>query len=891
MGTEPASRKKAFAFMLKQILVWMLMLVLARPGGAQVKLAGEVRLDDGQPAPGAFVSLVLSDSITIKKFTATDGTGRWSLGTIAPCACLLQVRYLGYKVSFYPLELPGRDSLFVVLRLTPESLILPGVVVKGDAIGITRQGDTLKFNLKYFSAGDEITLGDVLNRLPGLQVDENGTVTYRGKPVEKLLIHGKDVLAGKHKLATESIRADQLAGVHLIENYRDATDIETRKSGVTAVDVRIKKDELDKWSGQVALYGGYDKKWREDAGLFKLTDRLGVASFIKANNTGQEALSRQDYIKIQGSDIFRRLSPYGDPDDLYPDDFKVAPQTTKNLYAMAAGGFDYDIRPGHQLRGNVILGSLSRTEARNFIRTLLNGAGDWTGTMTGDISHPLFSMDVVTKNKVSSSFFWSLGLRGGLEQKEKTDLSEGLYNVTGFKWTNTHREHSHRIAPELKIKYFPVRRLHLIGSALYEHRRASVHRILSDIIPIAGDTVPPADGLYVLSQDKLTKAQTWQQELTARWDLTNAWYVQADAQYVAGRAHRTYYSPDNQMFTADIMSAQLRTTYKFLVALDTTHWSLKAGISQLRYHLNLNNETARPAPQWLPNLLLKYSFSAPNSIKRFLMFTARTDAIALSPGYGGMVWEPLDSRQVLSPEADWAHTEKNNNYALSYLDITSNGRFVYVLCSYTDRRNSLVRDLVAFDDYSLVKWTRAPRMENWLVRFHYRTRIANKLVTHLHYRMTDIRTYSARDNILSAWRQRQHEVTVSFFSAWKKPVGIRLEYSFSLGKRRFDAAPPVSFSAHRPGMRISYHRKKSFRSELQLKYHHDYGSNVVSQNWRLNLDLSYRYKMWDFFLQGHNLLNLTPDERVDIRFDPLYTEVLTYHNFPGYILLGLGRRL
>ncbi|HHB78937.1 MAG TPA: hypothetical protein ENK85_06865, partial [Saprospiraceae bacterium] len=192
----------------------LVMLGLAIHSQGQAVCYGDILLDDNTPASGAFISLVLTDSVTMKKFTAADGDGKWQIKNIPKGDYLLNARYLGAKELFYPISIKDGDSLYVDLKLQSDAQLLPGVEVKGDAIGITQSGDTLKFNLKYFSSGSEVNLGDVLNQLPGIEVDEGGTVKYAGKKVDKLLIQGKDILNSKHKLATESIRADQLEGVH-----------------------------------------------------------------------------------------------------------------------------------------------------------------------------------------------------------------------------------------------------------------------------------------------------------------------------------------------------------------------------------------------------------------------------------------------------------------------------------------------------------------------------------------------------------------------------------------------------------------------------------------------------------------------------------------------------
>ena len=172
---------------MKPTFLIILILLFSKLIFAQALIDGSVQLEDGTLASGAFVRLMLKDSVTMKKFTAADGHGHWKLKNVSSGDYLLNVSYLGAKELFYPIVVNGYDSLHVLLELESDALLLPGVKVKGDAIGITQSGDTLKFNLKYFTSGAEVSLGDVLDQLPGVEVDDDGTVKYAGKKLS--LIH------------------------------------------------------------------------------------------------------------------------------------------------------------------------------------------------------------------------------------------------------------------------------------------------------------------------------------------------------------------------------------------------------------------------------------------------------------------------------------------------------------------------------------------------------------------------------------------------------------------------------------------------------------------------------------------------------------------------------
>ncbi|HHH53972.1 MAG TPA: hypothetical protein ENK91_09960, partial [Bacteroidetes bacterium] len=425
-------------------------LILLNFAHAQNSINGYIILEDNTPASGAFISLVLRDSVTMKKFTAADGDGKWQLKNIPKGDYFLNARYLGNKELFYPISIKEGDSLYVDLKLQSDAQLLPGVEVKGDAIGITQSGDTLKFNLKYFSSGSEVNLGDVLNQLPGIEVDEGGTVKYAGKKVDKLLIQGKDILNSKHKLATESIRADQLEGVHLINDYRDSKDIETKKSGKTALDVRIKESEREKWSGQVMAFGGYDKKWALDFSTFQVGEKLGATIFAKANNTGEQTMSFQDYMNLKGFQILHKLKSYGDVEDLFPKNFKINPQTVQNLDAIVAGGIDYDINNKSAIKGDVILAQLNRKEQEFFRQEFLGSQDFRSGSQLAESVQPILGGRILSENKLNKKLSVKVGVSANYEKNNLQQMTAGQYGNQFFDLDNHQFKEHWSWVPEFK---------------------------------------------------------------------------------------------------------------------------------------------------------------------------------------------------------------------------------------------------------------------------------------------------------------------------------------------------------------------------------------------------------------------------------------------------------
>ena len=93
----------------------------------------------------------------------------------------------------------------VDVQLTPKSIFLKEVNVKANPL--RQRGDTLSHNLASFLGKGDVTLEDGLKRLPGVDVSQNGGISYMGKPISQFNIEGMDLLGGKYNLATRNIPA------------------------------------------------------------------------------------------------------------------------------------------------------------------------------------------------------------------------------------------------------------------------------------------------------------------------------------------------------------------------------------------------------------------------------------------------------------------------------------------------------------------------------------------------------------------------------------------------------------------------------------------------------------------------------------------------------------
>ncbi|MDR3339517.1 MAG: hypothetical protein LBT25_05385 [Candidatus Symbiothrix sp.] len=190
------------------------------------------------------------------------------------------------------------DSDFV---LTPDAISLQEVIVKGRKTGVFFDKDTIRYDISSFKDGSEVVLGDLLNKLPGIEVDEKGSVKAHGKQVDKLLLNGQDFFQGNAQMATKNLSANIAESIEILNNYSEYSILSGfQNHEKTVINVGVNKNKLGKISGNLSAGGGMKNKYEFRGDLMQLSSTWMTSIIGAANNNGNEIFSIEDYISLQG---------------------------------------------------------------------------------------------------------------------------------------------------------------------------------------------------------------------------------------------------------------------------------------------------------------------------------------------------------------------------------------------------------------------------------------------------------------------------------------------------------------------------------------------------------------------------------------------------------------
>lgn len=265
---------------------------------SQNKVSGAVLNNDTETLSYANITVYNEDETTFISYAISDEVGKYNL-ELENGNYLFKVSYLGYK-SFSVKKNILKDEI-IDFKLIEDATSLDEVMIKAKSLDASIRNDTIKYNLKRLTTSNEENLKDVINKLPGIEIDENGKIKAHGKKIDKLLIDGKEFFGDQHQLATENISSEMIKGISLLKNFDDISNLDNQtKSGKTAMNIEIGDDYKGNVKGNMAVAGGYQNKYEFNTNLFSFGKKTNLFFIASSNNIGNQTFTFQDYISFQG---------------------------------------------------------------------------------------------------------------------------------------------------------------------------------------------------------------------------------------------------------------------------------------------------------------------------------------------------------------------------------------------------------------------------------------------------------------------------------------------------------------------------------------------------------------------------------------------------------------
>lgn len=335
--------------------------------GQEHKISGSLKTKSGNAVTYASVMVKNSDNKIIS-FKQTDNKGGFVIvlpGTEKLSDLKLEVNYLGFKKVNQPLS-DGVNNYEILME--EQSIDLDDVQVKSRP-RIISSGDTLKYNVGAFAKNEDRSIGDVLKRMPGMEVDDAGKVKFNGKAISSLYIDGDDLLDEKYAIGTRTIPHAMVQGIEVLQNHQPLKVLRNKTfSDNIAINLVIKDEAKLKLTGQAKLGAGLPEQFDSELNTILFNKKYKMLNVLNGNNIG--------------NDLSADISGLGNPmaSTLLSSGGGGSPGLPKNRYFLNRSGALnannlVNLKSGLQLKSNVRF-MLDRNEQENSSITELYSGTD-----------------------------------------------------------------------------------------------------------------------------------------------------------------------------------------------------------------------------------------------------------------------------------------------------------------------------------------------------------------------------------------------------------------------------------------------------------------------------------------------------------------------------------
>ncbi|HKG05905.1 MAG TPA: hypothetical protein VKB19_05570, partial [Pedobacter sp.] len=243
--------------------------------------------DDSKPLAGLSITIKPKASANLLTYALTDHKGSYQLTFKSPAdSVVITLSGLNVKkqVAIY-----ANKSRSLHFSVTHEDIVLKEVKVKPPAI--RRLDDTLNYAVDHFTGKNDRTIGEVLRKMPGIKIADDGSISYNDKAINRFYIDDHDLLQGRYNLATNNLEAKDVETVQVLENHQPIKALKDKDfSEQAAINLKLKDNAKNVLTANTQVGAGVAPVlWNNE--LFAMFFGKGkqFMGTYKGNNTGDDS--------------------------------------------------------------------------------------------------------------------------------------------------------------------------------------------------------------------------------------------------------------------------------------------------------------------------------------------------------------------------------------------------------------------------------------------------------------------------------------------------------------------------------------------------------------------------------------------------------------------------
>lgn len=271
----------------------------------KITVKGKLVDSSDAPLPMATILFLNPKDSTLINFGATNKDGLFEVKNLNRAEYLFKVTYISQAPLYVKIS-PKPEDIIIDLgiqKMQPASTMLGEVQVRGERAPVTIKKDTIEFNAGSFKTQPNAVVEDLIKKMPGMEVDNDGTIRAQGETVQRVTVDGKEFFGRDPKLATRNLPADAVDKVQVFDRKSDQaafTGIDDGQREKT-INLELKEEKRNGMFGNVTGgYGGPDNRFTGKLSLNRFSKGQQLSVVGSGNNINEQGFSIDDYMSFTG---------------------------------------------------------------------------------------------------------------------------------------------------------------------------------------------------------------------------------------------------------------------------------------------------------------------------------------------------------------------------------------------------------------------------------------------------------------------------------------------------------------------------------------------------------------------------------------------------------------
>ena len=267
-----------------KLLYIALLLFFGHALSAQTVITGRVKDTEGEPLPNINVLAYKPGSPIIVTYAVSDLNGYYSL------KASIETDSLDIVASSLFFEKQTKRivnrSQTVDFKLREEVQTLKDVTVR--ARSIEQNGDTLEYIVGSFVQKQDKSIEDVLKRMPGIEVADDGQITYQGLPIQKFYVEGMDLMGGNYSTVSKNLPHQSVSSVEVYENHQPIKMLEDRvETEQASINIKLANNVALTGTAKVGV-GAWPFLWDVNLTPMLFSGKVQMLAAYRTNNIGND---------------------------------------------------------------------------------------------------------------------------------------------------------------------------------------------------------------------------------------------------------------------------------------------------------------------------------------------------------------------------------------------------------------------------------------------------------------------------------------------------------------------------------------------------------------------------------------------------------------------------